>query len=110
MSFVYFLLENLCSVFRGSLYHGHGQQCGDCRGWARMEEGVWGNMAEGDLTWGGKHTTQCTDDVLRNCARESCIILLTSVTSINSGKGKKLFLEGMQPFVIHYIEKIVLSC
>ena len=41
-----------------------------------------------DLTWGGEHTIQCTDDVLQNCAPETCIILLTSVTPINSIKRK----------------------
>ena len=41
---------------------------------------------EGDLTWGGEHTVQCTDDVLQNCMSilETYIILLTSVTPINS--------------------------
>ena len=45
---------------------------------------------EGDLTWGGEHTIQCTDDVLWNCIiskitqePKTCIILLTSVTPIN---------------------------
>ena len=47
---------------------------------------------EGDLTWDGEHTIQCTDDVLWNCAPETCIILLTSVTPINSIK-KKLRLQ-----------------
>ena len=37
-----------------------------------------------DLTWGGEHTIQYTDDVLWNCAPEACVILLTSVTPINS--------------------------
>ena len=36
---------------------------------------------EGDLTWGGEHTVQCTDDMLWNSATETCIILLTSVTT-----------------------------
>ena len=36
--------------------------------------------------WGGDHTLQCTDDVLRNCAPETCVILLTSVTPLNSIK------------------------
>lgn len=48
-------------------------------------------VMEGDLTWGGEHTIQCTGDVLWNCAPEIRIILLISVTSINSIKirGKK---------------------
>ena len=33
---------------------------------------------------GYEHTIQCTDDVLWNCALETCIKLLTSVTAINS--------------------------
>ena len=28
----------------------------------------------GDLPWGGEHTVQCTDDVLWNCAPETCIM------------------------------------
>ena len=43
----------------------------------------------GDLTWGGEHTTQYTDDVLQNCTPETYIILLTNVTPINSIKIKK---------------------
>ena len=36
---------------------------------------------EGDLTWGGEHTVQYTDDVLENCITpETYIILLTNVT------------------------------
>ena len=41
-----------------------------------------------DLTWSGEHTIQCTDDVLWNCAPETCIILLTIVTPINFKKGE----------------------
>ena len=37
-----------------------------------------------DLTWGGEHITQYTDDVLWNCTPETNIILLTNVTPINS--------------------------
>ena len=43
-------------------------------------------VMEGDLTWGGEHTAQCADDVLQNCTPETCIILLTNVTTINSIK------------------------
>ena len=43
---------------------------------------------EGDLTWGGEHTIQCTDDVLQNCIPESYMILFTNVTPINSIKYK----------------------
>ena len=43
---------------------------------------------EGDLTWGGEHTIQYTDDVLQNYAPEIYIILLTNATPINSIKNK----------------------
>ena len=43
----------------------------------------------GDLTWGGEHTVQCTEDILWNCAPETCIILLTCITPVNSIKRKK---------------------
>ena len=46
-------------------------------------------VMEGDLTCGGEHTIQYTDDVLQNCTLETCTILLTNVTSINSIKNKK---------------------
>ena len=43
--------------------------------------------------WGGGHTIQCTEDVSWNCAPETCVILLTSVTPINviklKDKGKE---------------------
>ena len=39
---------------------------------------------EGDLTLGGEHAVQYTNDVLKNCTLETYIILLTNVTSINS--------------------------
>ena len=45
-------------------------------------------VMEGDLTWGGEPTTQYTDDVLWNCIPETYILLLTSVTPINSIKNK----------------------
>ena len=38
---------------------------------------------EGDLTLGGKHTIQYTDDVLQNCTLETDIILLTNLTPIS---------------------------
>ena len=38
----------------------------------RVEEGR--VVMDGDLTWGGKHTTQGTGDVLWNCAPGPCII------------------------------------
>ena len=48
-------------------------------------------VMEGDLTWGGEHTVQCADDVLWNSAPETCVILLRSVTPINSIK--KIFFK-----------------
>ena len=39
---------------------------------------------EGDLTWGGEHILQYTDDVLWNCIPKTYIILLTNVTPIKS--------------------------
>ena len=44
---------------------------------------------DGDLTWGGEHTMQSTDDVLQNCAPESYIFLLTSVTPNKFNEKKK---------------------
>ena len=41
-------------------------------------------VMEGDLTWGGEHTVQSTDDVLQNCTSETYIILLTDIIPINS--------------------------
>ena len=43
---------------------------------------------EGDLTLGGEHPEQYTDDVLQNCITETCVILLTNVTPIYSIKIK----------------------
>ena len=40
-------------------------------------------VTEGDLTLGGEHTMQFTDDVSQNCTFETYIILLTDVTPIN---------------------------
>ena len=51
-------------------------------------EGINGNGWR--LALGGGRTVQCTDDVLQNSAPETCIILLTSVTPINSIKKKKI--------------------
>ena len=45
---------------------------------------------EGDFTWGGEHTIQCTDDALQNGTPETYIILLTNVNLINS-----IFLNGI---------------
>lgn len=48
---------------------------------------------EGDLTWGSQHTIPCTNDVLYNCALETCIIWLTSLTPISSIKYICIFLN-----------------
>ena len=55
-----------------------GQEVEECIGWVKGDG--W------RLDLGGEHTIQCTDDVLWKCAPESCLILLTSVTPINSIK------------------------
>ena len=47
-------------------------------------------MVMEDLTWGGEHTMQYTNDVLQNCTSETYIILLTNVTPINSIKNQKI--------------------
>ena len=53
-------------------------------GQLKVEEGVGViNVGGGRIDLHGEHTTSCIGDVLRNCAPESCIILLTSVTPIN---------------------------
>ena len=44
---------------------------------------------DGDLTWGGEHTVQCTDDVLWNCAPETCLILSLPINSIENIINKK---------------------
>ena len=46
-----------------------------------------------DLTWGGEHKIQCTDNVLEDCTTETHIILLTNVTPINSIKNWKILLK-----------------
>ena len=38
---------------------------------------------EDDLTLGGRHTMQYTDDVLQNSTVETYVILLTNVNPIN---------------------------
>ena len=50
---------------------------------------------KGDLTLGGEHTIQYTDDALQNCTLESYIILLTNVNPINSIKMKKGEINGI---------------
>ena len=47
-------------------------------------------VMEGDLTWGGEHTIQCTHDILQNCTPETYIILLTNATPINLMNKKKI--------------------
>ena len=60
------------------------------RGRRMVQLGGYGGevVTEGDLTW-VVDTIQCTDDVLWNCAPETCIILLTTVTPIHSIKHSK---------------------
>ena len=40
-------------------------------------------MVTKDLTLGGGHTMQYTDDVSQKCTLEICMILLTNITSIH---------------------------
>ena len=47
-------------------------------------------MVEGDLTWGGEHTVQYADGVLQKCTPKTYILLLTTVTLINSIKQNKI--------------------
>ena len=55
-----------------------------------VEEGIGGiNGEEGDMTWVVSTQIQCTSHVWWDCAAETCIILLTSVTPINSVKREK---------------------
>ena len=54
-----------------------------------------GINGDGDLTWGGEHIVQYTDDVLLNCTPEAFIILLTNVTPINSMKNIGEIIGGM---------------
>ena len=53
---------------------------------------------EGNLTWGGEHTIQYTNDVLQNCTPETYIILLNNSTPINSinKKDKLKFLNKLK--------------
>ena len=51
-------------------------------------------VTEGDLTWGGEHTIQYTDDVGQNCTPKTYIILLTNVTPMNSIKIKDKMESG----------------
>ena len=44
---------------------------------------------DGDVTWGGEHTVRGTEDVLWNCAPETCVILSTSVTPSKFSKKKR---------------------
>ena len=40
-------------------------------------------VTEDDLTLGGGHTAQCTDDMAQNRALETCIILVTDLIPFN---------------------------
>ena len=41
-------------------------------------------VTEGDLTLGGEHTVQHTDDAFQHCTPATYIILLTNGTPVNS--------------------------
>ena len=47
-------------------------------------------MMEGDLTWGGEHTIQNTDDVVQNFTPESYIIVLKMSPPKIQSKVKKI--------------------
>ena len=47
-------------------------------------------VMEGDLTWGGEHIIQYTDNILYNSTPGTYIISLTNVTLINSIKNKSV--------------------
>ena len=52
--------------------HGHGQQCGDCRGlgWGRWRRAQGRQMTtDGGLTWGGERAA-----LLWNCAPVACVL------------------------------------
>ena len=65
--------------------------CGGC--WGEVEEDGGGINGDGQ-------TIQCADNVLLNCAPETCIILLTSVTPINSVKRKRKKLLDEKLFLL----------
>ena len=44
---------------------------------------------ERELTLGSEPMVQCADDNLLSCTLETCMVLLTSVTPINSIREKK---------------------
>ena len=46
-----------------------------------------------DLTWGGEHTIQYTDNVLQNCTPETYTILLTSITPKKFNKKEKSMIK-----------------
>ena len=56
-----------------------------------MEEGKGGIKMgmEGNFTLGDWCTMQCADGMLLSCTLETCTVLLTNITPINSTKKKK---------------------
>ena len=67
-------------------------------------------VMEGDLTWGGEHTGQCTGDVSCNCVPETYIILLPVLPQMNSIKRKNM--QNRAPFMFQkpYVVKYVYMC
>ena len=57
---------------------------------------------EGDMIWGGEHTIQYKDFVLQNGTPETCIILLTNVTKINSIRKRKKRMPGKEARSFQY--------
>ena len=73
------------------IIHRHRKQCGNGqreRGVGQVEVGKAGAGMERDSTWGKGHTMQRADDVLLSCTLETCMVLQTNVTPINSIKNK----------------------
>ena len=57
---------------------------------------------KGNLTWGGEHTIEYTDEVLYNCIPEIYIILLTNASPINS---IKLFFKSKKKIAYKFNHK-----
>ena len=55
-----------------------------------------GMGTERDFAWGDGHTMQGADDVLLSCALETCLVLRTDVSPINSIKKKRVHNQEKQ--------------
>ena len=61
-------------------------------------------VMEGDLTWGGEHTVQYTDDVLQSCISETYVILLTNATPVHSGKYTRAQRNGINYLIEQFCD------